>query len=62
MNKKHYILSIAGAVALVVSLMACGGKKQSKVGPNGELSGEISLSGAFALYPLAVQWADEFQK
>jgi phosphate transport system substrate-binding protein len=62
MNKKHYILSIAGAVALVVSMMACGSKKQSKVGPNGELSGEISLSGAFALYPLAVQWADEFQK
>jgi phosphate transport system substrate-binding protein len=27
-----------------------------------ELSGEISLSGAFALYPLAVKWADEFKK
>lgn len=62
MNKKQYILSIAGAIVLAVSLTACGGKKQSKVGPNGELSGEISLSGAFALYPLAVQWASEFQK
>jgi phosphate transport system substrate-binding protein len=27
-----------------------------------ELTGQISLSGAFALYPLAVKWADEFKK
>ncbi len=26
------------------------------------MQGEISLSGAFALYPLAVKWADEFRK
>jgi phosphate transport system substrate-binding protein len=30
---------------------------------NGDtLSGKITLSGAFALYPLAVKWAEEFQK
>ena len=62
MNKKYYFLSTVGAALLALSLTACGGKKQSKVGANGELSGEISLSGAFALYPLAVQWASEFQK
>ena len=28
----------------------------------GTLSGNISVSGAFALYPLAVKWAEEFQK
>ncbi len=27
-----------------------------------EIEGEISLSGAFALYPMAVKWADEFKK
>ena len=27
-----------------------------------KLKGNISISGAFALYPLAVRWADEFQK
>ena len=27
-----------------------------------ELTGQISLSGAFALYPLAVKWAEEFKK
>jgi len=29
---------------------------------NPELSGGISLSGAWALYPMAVRWAEEFQK
>jgi phosphate transport system substrate-binding protein len=46
---------------LVLLLTACGGKKESGISPDGSLHGEISLSGAFALYPLAVQWADEFQ-
>ena len=27
-----------------------------------ELQGEIQLSGAFALYPMAVKWAEEFRK
>ena len=27
-----------------------------------ELSGQISLSGAFALYPLAIKWTEEFKK
>src|ERR1035437_1737350 len=27
-----------------------------------ELSGTISISGAFALYPMAQKWAEEFQK
>ena len=61
-NKKHFAIATLGAAVLALSLTACGGKKESKVGSNGELSGEISLSGAFALYPLAVQWANEFQK
>jgi phosphate transport system substrate-binding protein len=30
--------------------------------PASELSGNISISGAFALYPLAVKWAEEFKK
>lgn len=62
MNKKNYLFAILGAAVLTLSLTACGGKKESKAGSAEELSGEISLSGAFALYPLAVQWASEFQK
>jgi len=30
--------------------------------PKKELKGEITVSGAFALYPLAVKWAEEFKK
>ena len=28
----------------------------------GKLEGEISISGAFALYPMTVKWAEEFRK
>jgi len=30
--------------------------------PKSELKGNISISGAFALYPLTVKWAEEFRK
>ncbi|MCH5305205.1 MAG: PstS family phosphate ABC transporter substrate-binding protein [Rikenella sp.] len=48
---------IGSAVAGALLLAACGGRTVKE----GELSGELSLSGAFALYPLAVQWSEEFQ-
>ena len=38
--------------------VSCGTGNRAKTG---ELGGELSLSGAFALYPVAVQWAEEFQ-
>ena len=31
-------------------------------GENEKLEGDISLSGAFALYPMVVKWAEEFKK
>lgn len=62
MKKLNSVFAILGTAVLALSLTACGGKKESKISENGELEGEISLSGAFALYPLAVQWASEFQK
>jgi phosphate transport system substrate-binding protein len=45
--------------AVMLTLMSCGGGRKKVA--EGELSGEIALSGAFALYPLAVKWAEEFQ-
>jgi phosphate transport system substrate-binding protein len=33
-----------------------------KVNSQEKLEGEISISGAFALYPMTVKWADEFRK
>lgn len=65
MRKHRNIFLPISAIVLAVALVtisSCGGDKKGKVNADGSLSGNISLSGAFALYPLAVQWADEFQK
>lgn len=63
---KENIIATLTAVALLaigLSLNSCGSKNSKSQNSNGEeLSGRISLSGAFALYPLAVKWAEEFQK
>jgi len=47
------------AVFVLISIAACnsGGKKT-----NTAESGTISISGAFALYPMTAKWAEEFQK
>jgi phosphate transport system substrate-binding protein len=53
------------AVVLIIHLMTMSACKQ---GANKDttgtdtLKGTISLSGAFALYPMAVKWAEEFKK
>ncbi|MDD6582698.1 MAG: substrate-binding domain-containing protein [Bacteroidales bacterium] len=52
------ILLLAGAMLVSCSSKNTGGKTQDST----NLKGEISLSGAFALYPLAVEWAGEFQQ
>lgn len=45
--------------ALLVLIIQSPVKSQSK---KEELKGNISISGAFALYPLTVKWAEEFRK
>ncbi len=58
---KYFILSLA-----TVLLLGCSGNKQKNVEavdqPADGLTGSIQLSGAFALYPMAVKWAEEFKK
>lgn len=39
-----------------------GGDRKAAKNADGELRGDITISGAFALYPLAVKWSKEFQK
>lgn len=56
------ILAIMILLATTLNLTSCGNKKSQKSADGEQLSGTISLSGAFALYPLAVKWADEFKK
>ena len=43
-------------------LSGCSGPTAEKTTGAGQVSGKISISGAFALYPLTVKWAEEFEK
>lgn len=64
--RKKYISFISSFLGLTLAVLAtsCGGNnKGNESQSNGdELSGRVSLSGAFALYPQAVKWAEDFQK
>lgn len=61
MKRIVYILVLVCIAAAVgVSTISCGGSKRQS--SSDSISGNISVSGAFALYPLAVKWAEEFQK
>lgn len=61
MRIKHLLIP---ALALLVA--GCSGGKKQQAGADVQsadtLTGKIQLSGAFALYPMAVKWAEEFQK
>lgn len=52
---------LSTSILLLILLLALPAKNQAQNQAK-ELEGELSLSGAFALYPLAVKWADEFKK
>ena len=65
MQAKTRFRHLAGAL-LALSLLAasasCGGPNGGDDSPpDGELEGTITVSGAWALYPLMVRWGEEFQ-
>ncbi|HOQ04456.1 MAG TPA: PstS family phosphate ABC transporter substrate-binding protein [Anaerohalosphaeraceae bacterium] len=55
---KRIVLGLCLAGVFVSS--GCG--KRTGDSSEGELNGTISISGAWALYPMAVRWAEEFRK
>ncbi len=55
---RNLIVSVCILIGISVGVGSCGSKANKK----GGLQGEITLSGAFALYPLVVKWAEEFKK
>lgn len=51
------------AVILIAGLAGCGSSPASnQTTAGGDLKGTITISGAWALYPMMVQWGEEFQK
>jgi len=58
-TKKFYPVFVL-FVILAFLVSACGDPSSDSV--EGDLSGTIAISGAFALYPMMTRWAEEFQK
>ncbi|MBP5536160.1 MAG: PstS family phosphate ABC transporter substrate-binding protein [Bacteroidales bacterium] len=56
----HGLNLILGAAVIMMN-SSCGSAEKGSVDADGNLKGSMSISGAFALYPLAVKWAEEFQ-
>lgn len=61
------IVSLAVIAAFILNLFSCGRSRNEsdKAGSstkNSELKASITISGAFALYPLTNAWAEEFRK
>ena len=60
LTRKQLISVLAGAGIIITSSFV---KPENKVAPKtDDLDGTISISGAFALYPMTVKWASEFKK
>lgn len=58
---RHIVIALL--VSASVGMTGCGlASGGNSVDADGTLHGRVSLSGAFALYPLAVQWGVEFKK
>jgi phosphate transport system substrate-binding protein len=61
MKKYSRILFLLTILSLLAfPLAACGGTKGEQA--SGELEGNITVSGAWALYPMMTRWSEEFQK
>ncbi len=60
MQHKLYFKGFAVVILLSLLLSGCG--KAGKSGDDEKLSGTLTISGAWALYPMVIQWGEEFRK
>lgn len=67
--RKQTLTWLSLFLVMAVTLSACGtagsaepAPAESEAGSSSELSGTLSISGAFALYPMMTIWAEEFTK
>ena len=66
-NKRQYLISCCFmvkklAIMSLVLVLLAGCNREPRYHKKKQLKGNISISGAFALYPIAVLWAEEFMK
>lgn len=66
MTQSKLLVKVLISLALMLSIFlvfSCSNREdKSVIKADGSIKGTISISGAFALYPMAVLWAEEFQK
>lgn len=63
MKKKYYKLLLPLAIGLFfLPGSGCQGPSSQNASDGDELRGTISISGAWALYPMTVKWSEEFRK
>ena len=62
MRKVKRLSKLSLFLVLAAFIIMLSGCKSKKANTSGKLEGTIGISGAFALYPLAVKWAEEFKK
>lgn len=56
------ILKLSLIVFIFISITACNNRTKKQDSNGEELAGTITISGAFALYPMTTLWAEEFQQ
>ncbi len=59
---KKTLLTVLVLAAIIICFNACSQSGVSGYDEEGNLYGRISISGAWAMYPLTVRWAEEFRK
>jgi phosphate transport system substrate-binding protein len=59
---KYFLIGLVTTQLLVATGCSHKQKGTDSQSDDSSLKGEISISGAFALYPVTVRWAEEFQK
>lgn len=60
--KSNLKVSVFLLLSVLVFSFGCTSPEGGKRPKGNELKGKISISGAFALYPMGVRWAEEFQE
>lgn len=61
-RKSYTLFSVIVAASLLLSACAAGAATQNAPSGDQNLNGTITVSGAFALYPMMTVWAEEFSK